>query len=152
VKDFESKTSNELIVYNTSGSSTIGIRSGKILNLFSDTSIVVPEVKRHCAALGLKIKSTEMTNNYYCIDAGSNKILITNLLNSRIIQNFVPDILVLTGYSPDIEKILNLRHLPGLVIISSEATSGFRIPAQVDLTGVDSIHFVKKSGAFFKRI
>jgi competence protein ComEC len=152
VKDFESKTSNELIVYNTSGSSTIGIRSGKILNLFSDTSIVVPEVKKHCAALGLKIKSTEMTNNYYCINAGSNKILITNLLNSRIIQNFVPDILVLTGYSPEIEKILNLRHPPGLVIISSEATSGFRIPAQVDLTGVDSIHFVKKSGAFFKRI
>jgi hypothetical protein len=152
VRDIVSKTTNELIVYNTPGSSTIGIRSGKILNLFTDTSIVVPEVKRHSATLGLKIKSTEMTNNYYCINAGSKKILITNFLNNTIIQNIVPDILVLTGKSPAIEKVLNLRHPPALVIISSEATAGFRIPAQVVLTGVDSIHFVRKSGAFIKRI
>ncbi len=152
VRDISSKTTNEVIVYNSPGSSTIGIRTGKILNLFSDTSFVVPEVKRHCATLGLRLKSTVLKNKYYYIRAEGKKILITNFLTKKIIQNFVPDILVLTGSRPEIENDLNLQHFPGIVIISSEATSGFRIPQQVVLTGIDSIHFVRKSGAFIKRI
>ncbi len=151
-RDISSKTSNEIIVYNTPGSSAIGIRTGKILNLFSDTSIVVPEVKRHCATLGLRIKSTLLINNYYCIRAGRKKILITNILNNKIIQNFGPDILVLTGPRPEIESDLALKHIPGIVVILSEATSGFHIPGQVVLPGSDSIHFVRKSGAFIRRI
>jgi competence protein ComEC len=151
-RDISSKTTNELIVYNTPGSSTIGIRTGKILNLFSDTSVVVPDVKRHCATLGLEIKSTVLKNKYYCIRAQGKKILITNFLNKKIVQNFVPDILVLTGSRPEIENNLDLRHFPCTVIISSEATSGFRIPRHVDLTGNDTIHFVRKSGAFVKTI
>jgi competence protein ComEC len=151
-RDIFSKTTNELIVYNTPGSSTIGIRTGKILNLFSDTSVVVPDVKRHCATLGLEIKSTVLKNKYYCIRAQGKKILITNFLNKKIVQNFVPDILVLTGSRPEIENNLDLRHFPCTVIISSEATSGFRIPRHVALTGNDTIHFVRKSGAFVKTI
>jgi competence protein ComEC len=151
-RDISSKTSNEIIVYNTPGSSAIGIRTGKILNLFSDTSIVVPEVKRHSATLGLRIKSTLLINNYYCIRAGRKKILITKILNNKIIQNFDPDILVLTGSRPEIENDLVLKYIPGKVVILSEATSGFRIPKQIVLPGSDSIHFVKKSGAFIQRI
>jgi competence protein ComEC len=151
-RDISSKTTNELIVYNTPGSSTIGIRTGKILNLFSDTSVVVPDVKRHCATLGLEIKSTVLKNKYYCIRVQGKKILITNFLNKKIVQNFVPDILVLTGSRPEIENNLDLRHFPCTVIISSEATSGFRIPRHVALTGNDTIHFVRKSGAFVKTI
>ncbi len=151
-RDAYSKTTNEVIVYNTPGSSTIGIRTGKILNLFSDTSMVVPEVKRHSATLGLRIKSTVLKNKYYCIRAAGKQILITSFLNKKIIQNIVPDILVLTGSRPEIENDLNLRQFHGTLIISSGATSGFRIPQQVVLTGMDSIHFVKKSGAFIKRI
>ncbi|MGD0755023.1 MAG: ComEC/Rec2 family competence protein [Bacteroidales bacterium] len=151
-RDAYFKTTNEVIVYNTPGSSTIGIRTGKILNLFSDTSVVVPEVKRHCATLGLRIKSTALKNKYYCIRAKGKQILITSFLNKKIIQSIVPDILVLTGSRPEIENDLSLSQFHGTLIISSGAPSGFRIPQQVVLTGMDSIHFVKKSGAFIKRI
>ena len=152
VRDISSKTTNELVIYNTPGTSTIGIRTGKTLNLFSDSINVGPEVKRHCATLGLRIKSTVLKNNYQCIRAGRKEILITSFLNTKIIQDFVPDILILTGSKPEIEKDLILTHPPGIVIISSEATSGFRFPEQFAITGIDSIHFVRKSGAFIKRI
>ena len=54
VRDISSRTTNDLIIYNTPGSSTIGIRTGKILNLYSDTTLTRPEVIRHSASLGLK--------------------------------------------------------------------------------------------------
>jgi competence protein ComEC len=56
IKEVSSKKKNEIIVYNTPGSSTIGIKTGKIINLFADTSLIRPEVYRHSATLGLKIK------------------------------------------------------------------------------------------------
>ena len=152
VRNISSKTTNELIIYNTPGLSTIGIRTGKILNLFSDSLLAGPEVKRHCATLGLRINPAKLAKKFYLIRAGGEKILITSILNNDIVQKFVPDIVVLTGPRPDIEKDLNLRHHPETVIISSEATSGFRIPEQVLLNGIDSIHFVRKSGVFIRRI
>jgi len=151
-KDISSRTRNELIIYNTPGSSTIGIKTGKILNLYSDTSLVSNEVKRHCASIGLRIKTTPLMNNHYCIRAGEKKILISDFLNKNIVQEFVPDIVILTGSKPDIENNLNFRHPPGIIIFSAGVASGFRIPEQVVITGIDSIHFVRKSGAFVKQI
>jgi competence protein ComEC len=151
-RELSSKGTNEIIVYNTPGTSTIGIRTGKILYLFSDSSATVPEVKRHCATLGLRVKSTLLKNKYYCIKAKGKQILIANFLNKKIIQNFSPDILVLTGSKPEIENDLNMNHFPSTVIISAEASSGFRIPQQVSFTGIDTLHFVRKSGAFIRRI
>ena len=151
-KDISSRTRNELIIYNTPGSSTIGIKTGKILNLYSDTSLVSNEVKRHCASFGLRIKTTPLMNNHYCIRAGEKKILISDFLNKNIVQEFVPDIVILTGSKPDIENNLNFQHPPGIIIFSAGVASGFRIPKQVVITGIDSIHFVRKSGAFVKQI
>jgi competence protein ComEC len=151
-RDIYSKTTNELIVYNTPGSSTIGIRTGKILNLYSDTSVVAPEVKRHCATLGLKVKTVLLSSNYYCIKSDHKKILITNFLNEKIIRNFVPDIVVLTGSRPEIEKDLNFKHLPCDLIISSAAIQRFQISQQATGYSTDSIFFVRKSGAFIKKI
>ena len=55
IREISTRITNEIIVYNTPGFSTIGIRTGKILNLYSDTTVAGPEVKRHCSTLGLKI-------------------------------------------------------------------------------------------------
>ena len=151
-RDIHLKTTNELIVYNTPNLSTIGIRTGKVLNLYSDTSIVVPEVKRHCATLGLKIKSTVLKNNYHCIMAGGKKILITSFLNKNVTQDFVPDIIILTGSKPEIERDLALEHPPRIIIITSEPTNGFRISKQSVLSRTDTIHYARKSGAFVKSI
>jgi len=151
-KDISYFRTNEVIVYNTPGSSTIGIRTGKTLNLFTDTSFVFPDVNRQCAALGLKIRPQLLKNNYCCIKAGKEKVLITSYLNKKIIQNYEPDLVILTGSHPEIENDLVMAHSPAQIIISSEASSGYRFPRQAITSGIDSIHFVRKSGAFIKRI
>jgi competence protein ComEC len=152
VREIVSKRTNELIIYNTPGSSTIGIRTGKILNLYSDTLVATPEVKRHCASLGLKIKSTLIENNYHYIKAGGKKILITNYLNTDIIRNFIPDYLILTGSDPGIQNDLNMKLSPGFIIISSEPAIRYRLPQKGSVYNADSIHYVRNSGAFVKRI
>jgi len=152
LSEFSSKSSNELIVYNTVGSSTVGIRTGKILNLLSDTSVVLPEVKKHCATLGLRLKSTSLINGSYYLKTNGKKILITNSLNNKISTRFSPDILILTGFKPKIASDLKLNPTPGTIIVSSKATPGFRIPSQLRAAGCDSIHFVRKSGAFIKSL
>jgi competence protein ComEC len=152
IVDFSSKTTNELIVYNSPGSAAIGIRTGKILNLFSDTAIVLPEVKRHCATLGLKIRSTVLRNNFYCVRANGKKILITNYADNGILQKFGPDILIITGSRPKIDSDMKFSYPPKVIIITSRASSGFQISAQALLNGQSLIHFVRRSGAFIKPI
>ena len=69
--------------------STIGIRTGKILNLYSDTTVAGAEVKRHCATLGLKDEyEHDLKDNSDCITAGKTKILITGSLNEKILIDF----------------------------------------------------------------
>ena len=142
--------SNELIVYNTPGSSTIGIRSGNILNVYSDTSLIRPEVIRHSATLGLKIKSTCLKNGNYCIRAGEKKILICSTPDNQILQCFKPDIVIFTGQRPFIDKSLAFSEPAGAIIFSSEIYSGFHLPPSLNLSGSDTIHFVRKSGAFIE--
>ena len=151
-KDIVSKTTNEIVVYNTPGSSTIGIRTGKILNLYSDSTLVLPEVRKHCATLGLKIKSTLINNNYRYIIAGGKKILITNYLSNKIIRNFVPDYLILTGSNPRVSYDTDLEHFSGSIIVTSEARTGFHLRQNGFASTTESIHYVRHSGAFVKRI
>jgi competence protein ComEC len=150
--NIESKIKNELIIYNTPGSLNIGIKTGVVLNVLSDTSLVAPEVKKHSSTLGLRIKQAPIKNDLYCIEANNKKILITNILDSRVMRKYEPDIIILTGPIPKIENRLNLNHYSCQVIISSRVISGFRIPQQVILPGKDSTFYIRKSGAFIKRI
>ncbi|MCX6254292.1 MAG: ComEC/Rec2 family competence protein [Bacteroidia bacterium] len=152
VTEISTRTTNELIVYNTPGSSTIGIKTGKILNLYSDTSLAGPEVKRHCATLRLKIQVNTLKNDLNCIKVGEKNILICNSLDKNILQNFIPDIVILTGLRPQLENNLSFHQSHGTLIITSGAASRFSIPRQVDFAGIDTVHFVRKSGAFIKRI
>jgi competence protein ComEC len=152
IKDFSSKTTNELIIYNTPGSTTIGVKTGKILNLYADTTVVRPEVYRHASSLGLSIRSNMLNDSYQCLETGDKKILITGYLNNLIIRNYNPDIVILTGIRPSIENNISMPHPPELIIVSSKATSGFRFPLQTVRSPNDSIHLVRKSGAFVKRI
>jgi hypothetical protein len=144
--------SNELIVYNTPGSSTIGIRSGNILNIYSDTSLMKPEVIRHSATLGLKIKSTCLKNGNYCIRAGEKKILICSSPDNQILECFKPDIVIFTGQRPFIDKSLAFSEPAGAIIFSSEIYSGFHLPPSLNVSGSDTIHFVRKSGAFIESL
>jgi competence protein ComEC len=142
--------SNELIVYNTPGSSTIGIRAGNTLNIYSDTSLIRPEVIRHSATLGLQIKSNSLKSAGYCIRAGEKNILICSSPENHILKNFKPDIVIFTGERPSIDKSLAFSEPAEAIIFSSETYSGFHLPPSVNLSGSDTIHFVRKSGAFIK--
>ena len=152
VKEISSKKTNEIIVYNTPGASTIGIKTGRIINLFADTSLIRQEVYRHSATLGLKIKLNVLKTDWRCIETAGKKILITGFLNNKLLQNYRPDIVILTGAKPRVENCLKLLHPPVLIIISSEAASGFRFSGQSFPGNIDSIHFVRKSGAFVRRL
>jgi competence protein ComEC len=152
VREISTKTTDELIVYNTPGSSTIGIKTGKILNLYSDTSQLGPDIRRECATLGLKIKVSKLENDLYCLKVGKKNILICKSLDNNILHNFIPDIVILTGLRPEIMNDTNFNQSRGTLIITAEAASAFRIPPKVNLDGIDTLHFVKKYGAFIKRI
>ena len=152
VIEISNRTSDELIVYNTQGSQNIGIKTGRILNIYSDTSVTRPEVLRHSSTLRLNIITFPLQNKVYRIRAGEKKILICNSLNKNIFQSFVPDIVILTGLRPEIERDFSFRQFKGSLIFTSEAAPGFHLPHQIDPARTDTVHFVKKSGAFIKRI
>jgi len=152
ISEISTRRSNELIVFNTPGSSTIGIRTGKTLNLYSDTLIVGPEVKKECATLGLRLKTNRLNNEYNCIKVGGRNILISPSPEKSILQVFLPDILVITGFHPDIDKNLSAVPSPEAIIFTSGASSGFQLRQQEFITNIDSVHLVAKSGAFIKRI
>jgi competence protein ComEC len=139
-RDIFTKKTNQLLIYNTPGAATIGIRTGKILNLFSDTSIVRPEVKRHCAVLGLKIKSVHLNEIHDLVLVAGQKILITNSLKNISIEHLKPDIIILTGSNPVFGNIPELTNREVIVVQSG------KIPESC------SIFFVRNSGAYIKRI
>jgi competence protein ComEC len=145
------RRSNELIVYNTPGSTTIGIRTGKILNIYSDTSLVRPEILKHSSTLGLRIRTNILQEKTYSIDAGK-KILISNSLNNGLLQRYKPEIILLTGPKPDLglNSLQADFHLN--IILTSEVSTGYRIPERSNVVAADTVHYVRKSGAYVKSI
>lgn len=152
VKEIRTRTTNELIVYNTPGSTTVGIKTGKILNLYSDTLTVKAEVIKHSSTLGLKIKQNNLTNESYCIQAGLKRIAICKSPDNTVFKKFKPDIVVLTGSKPHPEKCSFPEKYPEALIISSKSSVRYQIPPQRDFKEIDTIHLVRKSGAFIRRI
>jgi competence protein ComEC len=147
-REISTRTSNELIVYNTPGLSTIGIRTGKILTLYSGTSFVGPEVLRHCATLGLKIRGPRLIDNPVCTILGEKKILISNTLNSYMLNNILPDMIIITGSRPEVAKNLSFNNTEETLVVTARATSGYRTPYKSGSSGIDSVHLVRKAGAF----
>lgn len=151
VNQISIRRSNELIVYNTPGASTIGIRTGKILNVYSDSSLMKQEVMKHSATLGLHIKHNVLNKKINYTDAGE-KILIIRSLDERTIQKFKPDIVILTDLKSGINAYSNQEYLPSAFIITPESSTG---PANFFINrriAKDTVHFVKRSGAFLKRL
>ena len=83
---------------------------------------------------------------------GGKKVLITNKLNPKIMYNFSPDYLILTGSNPGIQDDPDMKPSTGFIIISSEPVTRFRLRQKGFISTADSIHYVRNSGAFVKRI
>jgi competence protein ComEC len=150
-RDIFTKRSNELVIYNSPGLSNIGVRTGKILNLYSDSATVAADVNKHCATLGLKIEPRVLNNGYQLVRSDGENILITNRLDNDAFKELNPDIIILTSREPVIERDFHPGKSCSAIVVSSGVRSGFLPLNDID-TALCKIHYVKKSGAFVRRI
>jgi len=148
-KSIKTKTTGELIVYNTAGSTTVGIRSGYMLNIYSD-SISSQEVSRHKAVLGLKERMLLLDRNPKLIMAGGRKILITEILTTKMLTELYPDYIILRGKKPLIDKDAGYTVRSCKLIISTGVSSGFRMP--YGLLRSDNVFNVGKMEPFYSRL
>jgi hypothetical protein len=150
-RDIYTKRSGELVIYNTPGLANIGIRTGKILNLYSDSATIAGDVNKHCATLGLKIEPRVLDNGYHLVRSEHENILITNRLNNDAFKGLNPDIIILTSREPVIESDFHPAKSCSVIVVTSGVRSGFLPLNDVD-TALCKIHYIKKSGAFIRRI
>jgi competence protein ComEC len=148
IRDIITRTSSELIVYNSIGYSTIGIRTGKVLNIYSDTLITGQEVKRHCATLGLRTSHKLLSQKSCMIKTGESNTLITSFVNSTMIDKTKSDILIIQGKKTFLENdIHSVRNIKA-VIVTSGINQNSQISRNVLSLLADTTHFVRKHGAF----
>jgi competence protein ComEC len=152
IKEIATRKSSELIVYNSIGSSEIGIRNGDILNIYSDTLPAGQEVRRHSATLNLKVRENLLDGNTIQIKTGGKKILITSTLNTWLLKTASPDFIVLTGKKPVIDRNIQSEVSPEALIISPEAISTYQVNRAVSKINARKIHYVEKQGAFYSRL
>jgi competence protein ComEC len=146
------RSTNELIVYNTPASPAIGIRTGKILNLFSDTTAASTEVKRHCAALGLRLNMSFSGKKRYCIKAGETNLYVTGSPDNYTPGLFSSGFVILTGRG-DGKKRYRSSVIPGeFFLIDASGNTGTRYIRNSEPGASVKMHSVRKSGAFIQRI
>ena len=81
--------------------------------------------------------------------AGEKKILISSYISNGLLQCAEPDYIILNGAGPQAEKEIRLTSpLNTLIITSMPATSYSRLQGILKHERIDSIHYIKKSGAF----
>ncbi len=151
IRDISTKATNELIVYNTIGYSAAGIRTGKVLNLYSDSCITGQEVSKQCATLNLKTKLNNFPGANLRIRVGNNNILITNYLNNAVMNKASPDIVILKG-KPIIAKDISSGVHSQAVVFTSEVSPRSQYYRLLKAIKTDSVHFVRKQGAFYKKL
>ncbi len=152
IREMSVRHSDELIIFNTPGISAIGIRTGKTINIYSNVTKPVTDIEKYCATLGLKKKMHSLQKNFYCIRTGNKTILISGSLNELICKTCQPDFIIITGLPP--ERKQNFSDVPSTeaLIFASGVPSGFYFDQQNYYPGFDTVHIVRKSGAYIKRL
>lgn len=148
ITGIRTKRSEELIVYNSPGYPSVGIRMGKTLNIYSDTLLRGPEVTRHCATLGLTIKQNIITNKPCLLKTENNRALITNHLDFNLLSTCKPDILIIRGGKPFLEKISQPVEKLDAIIVATGTNQGGQVSRLIRSINADTIHFAGKEGAF----
>ena len=142
---------NELIVYNTPGYSTIGIKTGRRMNLYSDQTEVPSPVLRHRATLGFSIIEEILDWKPRFVRAGNEYILITDSLRSAWLVKNTPTIIILTEGKPFLETNISYLKLKNAQIITTLASPSFKLPQQVNHSDTRSVWSVRKSGTYRQR-
>ena len=148
VKVIHTGRENELIVYNTPGYSTVGIITGRKINLYSERLTVPPEVMRHGAALGLRIEEKKLDCRPLFVRAGNDYIFITDSLKSSWLIENRATIIILTGGKPVIDRKISELRLKDAEIITTIASPSFHLPFPLSLSYSRSIWSVRESGTY----
>jgi competence protein ComEC len=152
ITDVIESKENRLIVYNSPNITSIGIKTGLTMHLFTDSTVISNDVIKHCSARGIKLKIIKLEEDIYYISSGRKKILISNMLSRKILENKTPDIIILTGNKPLIENNIIFNKFPEVIIVSTIVNSGFSVSKKLNYTNTDNIHYIRKSGAYILKI
>ncbi|MFN8241737.1 MAG: ComEC/Rec2 family competence protein [Bacteroidales bacterium] len=90
--------SSELIVYNTPGYSTIGIRTGRNMILYTDSPVPPTPVTRHASASGFRVRVTPLPDQSFVIRTGKQVIYIGNGITPARVEDASTAIITGKGY------------------------------------------------------
>jgi competence protein ComEC len=144
IKDIRLKRSCELIVYNSPGTVSIGLRTGKVLNLYSDTLLPGPDVLKHSATFGLRIKMNRLTNDPVLLRTCGHEIMICKEPATKSKADYKPDFVIFTGSNRQLKDY----HVPGSRAEALIATSATSFPDLSYQSPADTVYLIRKSGAF----
>jgi hypothetical protein len=113
-----------------------------VLNIYSDTLFLRPEVSRHSATLGLYTRMNLLNDGHHCIRAAGKVILVCSNPRENFIQQYDPDILIITGSR--LNKNAISGKIPEKIILTSGTYASFPEGR--------NIHFIRKSGAYRGRL
>jgi len=149
IRDISAAKTDELIVYNTTCSYTVGLRTGKYLNLFTGCPAVPDEVLRHCAMKNLKVRKKTLSGENSVISAGNCKILVSRYPDNRIIENADPDYIIIHSNGNEKGRQINANKRLNTIIYTRSLAS-----PRLQCHGPDSvkIHHIRRSGAFVTRL
>jgi competence protein ComEC len=143
---------NEFIVYNVPGETAVGLKTGRIINLYHTGDKIPADVIKHASVLRLKIIDKPLTEKPVFIKAGGKKILITQ--GSRIATGGyqMADFLVIAGVQPVSSPGLKLPLNENCMIVTEMSPAS--IKAFSDNYGImkTMIWPVRESGAFIRRL
>jgi hypothetical protein len=123
------RVSGELIVYNGISESQVAIRSGRTLDLWSESGTIFPETARHIMTRGLKVNPVHSLSGTCLVESRGKRILICDKLTDALLQSTRPDLVVLKGKYPGIDRRINPDMMPDAVVVGSEASAALRITA-----------------------
>ncbi len=124
IRSIHDRVSGELIVYNGIRESQVGIRTGRTLNIWSESDTLMPEASRHSMTRGLKVNNINAGPGVRLIETGNKRILICGQLTKVLLQKTLPDIVVLKGRYPRIDMEINPDELPETIVTGSEVSAG----------------------------
>ncbi len=144
--------SEEIIVYNTPGTTTFGIRSGRHLYVYSGATPPVTDIARHRATLLLKAQYHQIGAGETYLKAGQLKVLITGKPRWNNISRFDPDFIIITGKKPVISDYAEVKIPPGKEWIFSEAPPNLSGSTLKFSKEIQDFHIVRKSGAYIRSV
>jgi competence protein ComEC len=147
IKKISCRMSDELIVYNSFTATVIGIRTGDILNIYSDTTVFQPEVLKHIATRGLKLRLVKMSQTSFLLKAGENRILITSYPSNGQLEAGKPDIIIIMGPMIRQKEIINRYEPVKATIITGNIPFGTQGGEKIFRTLSDTLYYPRKSGA-----